>query len=64
MDTVALELVPPPAWRAELSTQQLRRLTLWKWRCSLESAGFTSQQAARLLFWKWRYARQHETVAG
>ena len=46
------------ALRAALTAQDVRRLTLFKWRYSLESAGFTSQQAAHLLFLKWLHARQ------
>jgi hypothetical protein len=42
---------------AALSAQDVRRLTLFKWRYSLESAGFSSRQAAHLLFLKWLYAR-------
>jgi hypothetical protein len=42
--------------RAALTAQDVRRLTLFKWRYSLESAGFTSQQAAQLLFLKWLHA--------
>ncbi|MCC7370263.1 MAG: hypothetical protein IT306_17700 [Chloroflexi bacterium] len=44
--------------RAALTAQDVRRLTLFKWRYSLESAGFSSQQAARLLFLKWLHARR------
>jgi len=48
--------------RASLTAQDVRRLTLFKWRYSLESAGFTSQQAAHLLFLKWLHARRYRTV--
>jgi len=44
--------------RAVLSAQDVRRLTLFKWRYSLESAGFSSHQAERLLFLKWLQARR------
>ena len=44
--------------RAALTAQDVRRLTLFKWRYSLESAGFTSRQAAQLLFLKWLHARR------
>jgi len=44
--------------RAALTAQDVRRLTLFKWRYSLESAGFTSRQAAHLLFLKWLHARR------
>lgn len=44
--------------RTPLTAQDVRRLTLFKWRYSLESAGFTSQQAAHLLFMKWLHARR------
>jgi hypothetical protein len=44
--------------RAALTAQDVRRLTLFKWRYSLESAGFSSQQAEQLLFLKWLHARR------
>jgi len=49
---------PGASLRATLTAQDVRRLTLFKWRYSLESAGFTSRQAAHLLFLKWLYARR------
>ena len=49
---------PKDSLRAALTAQDVRRLTLFKWRYSLESAGFTSRQAAHLLFLKWLHARQ------
>ena len=47
-----------------LTAQDVRRLTLFKWRYSLESAGFTSRQAAHLLFLKWLYARRGSVRRG
>lgn len=44
--------------RAMLTAQDVRRLTLFKWRYSLESLGFTPHQAAQLLFLKWLHARR------
>ena len=44
--------------RAVLTAQDVRRLTLFKWRYSLESAGFSSPQAEHLLFLKWLHARR------
>ena len=44
--------------RAVLTAQDVRRLTLFKWRYSLESAGFSSRQAEQLLFLKWLHARR------
>lgn len=41
-----------------LTAQDMRRLTLYKWKYSLESAGFTSHEAGHLLFLKWLYARR------
>lgn len=38
-----------------LTAQDVRRLTLFKWRYSLESAGFTTWEIEQLLFWKWAY---------
>jgi hypothetical protein len=46
------------SFRAALTAQDVRRLTLFKWRYSLESAGFTSRQAGHLLFLKWLHARR------
>jgi hypothetical protein len=40
-----------------LSAQDVWRLTLYKWRYSLESHGFSTEQARRLLFLRWLYAR-------
>ena len=40
-----------------LTANDVRKLTLFKWRYSLESAGFTPRQAEHLLFLKWRVAR-------
>jgi len=54
---------PRDTLRAALTAQDVRRLTLFKWRYSLESAGFTSQQAAHLLFLKWLYARRLRATA-
>lgn len=39
-----------------LTTTEVRKLTLWKWRYSLKSAGFTTQQAEQLLFLRWLVA--------
>jgi hypothetical protein len=47
--------------RAALTAQDVRRLTLFKWRYSLESAGFSSRQASHLLFLKWLHARRGPT---
>lgn len=44
--------------RATLTAQDVRRLTLFKWRYSLESAGFSSRQAEHVLFLKWLHARR------
>jgi hypothetical protein len=44
--------------RAVLTAQDVRRLTLFKWRYSLESAGFSTHQAEHLLFLKWLHARR------
>jgi hypothetical protein len=40
-----------------LSADELSRLTLFKWRYSLEALGFSDQQASKLLFLKWLRAR-------
>jgi hypothetical protein len=38
-----------------LSSEDVHRLTTYKWRYSLEAHGFSSDQAGRLLFMKWLY---------
>jgi hypothetical protein len=42
---------------SDLSSQDVARLTNYKWRYSLESHGFSSDQAGRLLFIKWLFRR-------
>ena len=44
--------------RPPLTPEDLRRLTLYKWRYSLESSGFSSDQVGHLLFLKWLYANR------
>lgn len=51
--TARARAVPPPS----LTSQDMRRLTLYKWRYALESAGFTSDQANRLMFLRWLHGR-------
>lgn len=43
--------------RAGLTVTDVRRLTLFKWRYSLESQGFDTRTAETLLFFKWLVAR-------
>lgn len=38
-----------------LTPHEYHRLTLFKWRYSLEFIGFTRAQAGRLLFLRWLY---------
>jgi hypothetical protein len=38
-----------------LTERDIDRLTNYKWRYSLETAGFTTAQANRLLFARWLY---------
>jgi hypothetical protein len=45
----------PSQPRMLLTHEDVRRLTLYKWRYSLESVGFTPEQIGRLLFLKWLY---------
>ena len=44
---------PRPAEPEFLSPHELYRLTLYKWRYTLEAAGFTPAEVADLLFLKW-----------
>lgn len=46
-----------------LTATDVRRLTLYKWRYSLRSAGFTAREAAHLLFLRWLYLSRHDGVA-
>ena len=50
--------------RPPLTSEDIRRLTLYKWRYSLESSGFTAEQVGRLLFLKWLYAHAAQAVRG
>jgi hypothetical protein len=43
----------------ELSATELHRLTLYKWRYSLEALGFGPEQARNLMFLKWLMLRRH-----
>ncbi len=47
----------PMRKRYKLTARDVRQLTLYKWRYSLESAGYTTHQAEHLLFLKWLHAR-------
>jgi hypothetical protein len=40
-----------------LTERDMDRLTNYKWRYSLETAGFSTEQANRLLFTRWLYRR-------
>jgi hypothetical protein len=46
-----------PVSNAYLSPDELWRLTLYKWRYTLESDGFSRDQAAHLLFLRWLHSR-------
>ena len=46
----------PPTSETGLSLDDLQRLTLFKWRYSLQARGFAEEQVAQLLFLKWRWA--------
>ena len=48
---------PRPATRPPLTSEDVRRLTLYKWRYSLESSGFTAGEIGHLLFLKWLHAQ-------
>jgi hypothetical protein len=43
----------PTTAPARLTATDVRRLTFFKWRYSLESKGFTADEAKHLLFQKW-----------
>ncbi len=47
---------PRAATRHPLTSEDVRRLTLYKWRYALESSGFTARQVGQLIFLKWLYA--------
>jgi hypothetical protein len=42
--------------RGFLSAEELYRLTLYKWRYSLEAYGFSPEQVRKLMFLKWLHA--------
>ena len=48
----------PPADPVHLSSHELYRLTLYKWRYSLEAFGFAADQVRDLMFLKWLHASQ------
>ena len=48
---------PRPVTRPALSSEDVRRLTLYKWRYSLESSGFSTGEIGHLLFLKWLHAQ-------
>ena len=50
--------------RPPLTQEDIRRLTLYKWRYSLESSGFTAEQVGHLLFLNWLYAHAASAVRG
>ena len=56
--TIPAVAAAPAADYSCLSAIDVRRLTLYKWRYSLESAGFTAHEAVQILFLKWLAARQ------
>jgi hypothetical protein len=41
------------SWEHDLTTDELYRLTLYKWRYALEAGGFDSPEVPSLLFLKW-----------
>ncbi len=49
---VSVELSP-------LSATELYRLTLYKWRYSLEAYGFEADAVRALMFLKWLYTSRH-----
>jgi len=46
----------PAEAAGSLSPEELYRLTLFKWRYTLEAAGFNEPQVPALLFLKWLHA--------
>ena len=48
-----LPLESSSAARQSLSTDELYRLTLYKWRYSLEACGFAEHEVSSLVFLKW-----------
>jgi len=41
-----------------LSQTDVERLTLFKWRYTLESTGFSPEQTGRLMFLRWLHTRR------
>jgi hypothetical protein len=48
----------PHSDQGPLSSHELYRLTLYKWRYSLEAFGFATDQVRDLMFLKWLHASQ------
>jgi len=53
--------VAAPAGATGVNTDERWRLTLYKWRYSLESQGFSAEEARRLLFLRWLHGRRPAT---
>lgn len=51
-----MQAMQPSAVARGLTAAQVRALTLFKWRYSLQATGFNRQESERLLFMKWLYA--------
>jgi len=52
---------PAGAGANALNTDERWRLTLYKWRYSLESQGFSAEEARHLLFLRWLHGRRPAT---
>jgi hypothetical protein len=55
-----MQAMQPSAIASAFTAREIRALTLFKWRYSLETAGFSSQEAGRVLFLKWLYATRRD----
>jgi len=57
-DPAGTRAARPLGEASPLSSHELYRLTLYKWRYSLEAFGFAADQVRDLMFLKWLHASQ------
>jgi hypothetical protein len=55
-----MQAMQPSAIARSLTAAEIRALTLFKWRYSIETAGFSRREAEHLLFLRWLYATRRD----
>ena len=58
-DPAGTRAARPLGEASPLSSHELYRLTLYKWRYSLEAYGFETGEVQELMFLKWLHATRH-----